>query len=149
MKAVIQRVSEASVSVDNKIVGKINYGLLILLGVEIGDTHEDRDYLIKKIGQMRIFNDENQKMNLDIKNINGEVLIISQFTLLANTKKGNRPSYISSEKPELASQMYLSFCEEFSKVHAINVERGIFAADMKVYLVNDGPVTITLDSRNK
>ena len=148
MRAVIQRVSEARVVVDKKIVGAIKDGLLILLGVGPADTHDDISWLIKKIVNMRIFSDDEGKMNRSVLDVNGGVLVISQFTLYASTKKGNRPSYINAAKPEQANQLYLEFVAEISK-NLSHVEQGIFAADMKVTLTNDGPVTITIDSKNK
>lgn len=149
MRAVIQRVSEASVSVDRVIVGQIENGLLIFLGVGQNDNEGDIDYVVKKISQLRIFNDENQKMNLDIQNVEGSCLVISQFTLFASTKKGNRPSFIDAASPELASSLYKLFCEKLSKEISKRVEMGIFGADMKVSLINDGPVTILLDTQLK
>lgn len=149
MKAVIQRVSKASVTVNSEVVGSIETGFLVLLGIELGDTDNDRDYLVNKISKLRIFSDEYGKMNLDINQVNGNALIISQFTLLANTKKGNRPSYINSEKPEIAEKMYLKFCDKFSESIGQKVKKGIFGADMQVSLLNDGPVTIILNSRNR
>lgn len=144
MKAVIQRVSTASVSVDGKTVGKIGGGLLVLLGVRMGDTEKDADLLADKIGKLRIFSDENGKLNLSIGQIDGTFLVISNFTLLANYKKGNRPDYLEAEKPELASSLYDYFCRKISNYG--KTERGIFGADMKVELLNDGPITIIMDS---
>ena len=146
MRIVIQRVKNASVSVDDKIVGKINQGFLVLLGIKTSDTKEDVDYLVRKLINLRVFSDENDKMNLSIQNINGELLIISQFTLYAECKKsGNRPSFSDSAKPEIAIPLYEYFIEECKKQIPV-VQTGIFGADMKVSLVNDGPVTIILDT---
>ncbi len=144
MKLVIQRVKRASVEVDNKQVGKIDKGLLVLIGVKEGDTKEQANYLIRKLIKLRIFEDENQKMNLSIKDVNGKLLIVSQFTLYANCNDGNRPSFTDAAKPEEANALYEYFCEEFVK-NGIEVQRGIFGADMKVELINDGPVTIILE----
>ena len=147
MKLVIQRVSEANVKVDNKVVGKINNGFLVLLGVTHSDTKDDADYLVRKLINLRVFTDENDKLNLSIKDINGELLIISQFTLYAETKKsGNRPSFTESAKPDIAIPLYEYFVEECKKQIPI-VQTGIFGADMKVSLINDGPVTIIMDSK--
>lgn len=144
MKAVIQRVSNASVSVDGKTVGKIGGGLLVLLGVRMGDTEKDADLLADKIGKLRIFSDENDKLNLSIGQIGGSFLVISNFTLLANYKKGNRPDYLEAEKPERACLLYDYFCKKISSYG--KTECGIFGADMKVELLNDGPITIIMDS---
>ncbi len=144
MKLVIQRVKRASVEVDNKQVGKIDKGLLVLIGVKEGDTKEQANYLIRKLIKLRIFEDENQKMNLSIKDVNGKLLIVSQFTLYANCNDGNRPSFTDAAKPEEANALYEYFCEECVK-NSIEVQRGIFGADMKVELINDGPVTIILE----
>ena len=148
MRAVIQRVSEARVIVDKKIVGAIKDGLMILLGVGQHDSQEDIGWLVKKIVNMRIFSDDDDKMNLSILDIGGAALVISQFTLFASTKKGNRPSYINAAKPELANQLYQDFLAKLRTELEI-VEEGIFAADMKVSLTNDGPVTIIIDSKNR
>ena len=146
MKLVIQRVSNAEVKVDNETVGKIGKGFLVLLGIKSGDTKTDADYLVRKLINLRVFSDENDKMNLSIQNINGELLIISQFTLYAECKKsGNRPSFTDSAKPEIAIPLYEYFIEECKKQIPI-VQTGIFGADMKVSLTNDGPVTIIMDS---
>ena len=145
MKAVIQRVSSASVEVDGQIVGSCNKGYMILLGVAQGDTEQDAELLCRKIAALRIFRDENDKMNLSIKDIDGEALVISQFTLLANYRHGNRPDFLESAKPDEANRLY----EYFKKLLAgeiRRVESGIFGADMKVSLVNEGPVTICMDS---
>ena len=144
MKAVLQRVSSASVKVDGKVVGKTDGGMLVLLGVKVGDTEKDADLLADKIGKLRIFSDEFGKMNLSIDKIGGSFLVISNFTLLANYKNGNRPDYLDAEKPDTANRLYEYFCERLSRYAA--VEKGIFGADMKVGLVNDGPITIVMDS---
>ena len=149
MKVVVQRVSGASVTVDKNIVGKIDAGFLILLGVGHEDTNEDIEYLASKISQLRVFADREGKMNLDIKSIDGNCLVISQFTLFAQTKKGNRPSFLESAPPEIANKMYEEFCNQLSIKMEKKVEKGIFGADMKVSLVNDGPVTILFDTKNK
>jgi len=149
MKAVVQRVSSASVEVNQKVVGKINQGFLILLGVGQDDAAEDVEYLSSKISQMRIFQDELGKMNLDIQTVQGNCLVISQFTLYADTKKGNRPSFVQAAAPDLANALYEEFCQSLSLKINQTVEKGIFAADMKVSLANDGPVTIIIDSKNR
>lgn len=149
MKIVLQRVSEANVKVNSEIVGKINNGLLLLVGIDEQDEYTDADWLIKKIIDLRIFSDEEGKMNLSVKDISGEILCISQFTLLADYKKGNRPSYIKAAKPEKAIPLFDYFKNEIEKNSQLKVESGIFGADMKVSLVNDGPVTIVLDSKTK
>ncbi|EOH65696.1 MULTISPECIES: D-aminoacyl-tRNA deacylase [Enterococcus] len=148
MRAVIQRVSQAAVSINEREVGRIDHGLLILLGVHDTDTQKDVDYLIKKIAQMRIFEDEQGKMNLSIEDVKGALLSISQFTLFADTKKGNRPSFIAAARPETAIPLYEAFNEGLRQ-RGITVETGEFGADMAVSLVNDGPVTIIIDSQNK
>ena len=144
MKLVIQRVKEAKVEVENKIVGQIQNGFMVLLGVNKNDTKQNADYLVKKLCNLRVFSDENGKMNLDIKKTNGKLLIVSQFTLYANCSEGNRPSFTEAAGPELANTLYEYFCEECSK-NDIQVEKGIFGANMKVELVNDGPVTIIME----
>ena len=149
MKVVIQRVTEADVNVDGKIVGSIGKGFMILLGVEEGDTDDDFDYIVKKTLSLRIFDDEDGNMNLDIHAVGGEILLVSQFTLLASTRKGNRPSFIHAEVPAKSEPMYERMIEALSNGLGKRVQRGIFGADMKVRLVNDGPVTIIIDSRNK
>ncbi len=149
MRVVIQRVTHASVKVANHIVGKIDTGILLFVGIEDADCQEDIDWLCNKIVQIRIFNDENQVMNLSVKDINGEILVISQFTLHALTKKGNRPSYINASKPEFAIPMYEKFLEKLTQDFGKPIEKGIFGADMKVELLNDGPVTIWIDSKNR
>lgn len=148
MKIVIQRVSEASVEVEQKIVGEIKQGLMLLVGVEGNDTQEDADWLAKKILDLRIFSDEEGKMNLSVKDIGGEILCVSQFTLLADYKKGNRPSFIRAAKPEQAVPLFEYFKNQI-KVSGLKTESGIFGADMKVKLLNDGPVTIVMDSQTK
>lgn len=149
MKVVIQRVAEASVEIEGKIKSSIEQGLLILLGIEAADTLEDIDWLCKKIIQLRIFNDAGGVMNLSVQDVKGQLLAVSQFTLHASTKKGNRPSYIRAAKPDIAIPMYLTFVEELRKQSGLEVQTGEFGADMKVHLLNDGPVTIIIDSKNK
>ena len=148
MKAVIQRVSEASVKVDDQIVGEIGKGLMLLIGIDENDEKPDADWLIQKILNLRIFGDENDKLNLSVKDISGEILCISQFTLIADYKKGNRPSFIKAAKPEKAVPLFEYFKEEIAK-SGLKIEKGIFGADMKVFLINDGPVTIVMDSITK
>ena len=145
MKLLVQRVSSAKVDVDSKTVGKINNGFLVLIGVTHTDTREIADYLVKKLCNLRVFKDENSKMNLSIKDVDGELLIVSQFTLYADCHHGNRPSFVNSAKPDMANELYEYFVEKCRK-EVKNVETGIFGADMKVELLNDGPVTILLDS---
>ena len=149
MKAVIQRVSSASVTIENKVVADIQKGLLVLVGIEDADNQEDINWLTAKIANIRIFEDENQVMNLSVKDVDGDVIVVSQFTLHANTKKGNRPSYIKASKPEIAIPLYENFVQQFEKELGKKVQTGIFGADMKVSLLNDGPVTIVIDSKNK
>jgi D-tyrosyl-tRNA(Tyr) deacylase len=149
MRVVVQRVSEASVRIDEKIVGSISHGLMVLVGVEITDVQSDVDYLIQKLINLRIFNDEQGKMNLSIQDVGGELLIVSQFTLHASTKKGNRPSYIRAARPEQAIPIYTYFIDQTQKELKTKIQTGEFGADMKVSLVNDGPVTIIIDSANK
>lgn len=148
MKAVIQRVSEASVKVDGNVVGEINNGFMLLIGIDENDEKTDAEWLVQKILNLRIFGDENDKLNLSIKDINGEILCISQFTLIADYKKGNRPSFIKAAKPDKAIPLFEYFKEELSKSD-LRIESGIFGADMKVSLTNDGPVTIVIDSLTK
>lgn len=148
MKAVIQRVKSASVSVDNKIIGEIATGFLILLGVEQGDTQDDLNYLVNKTIGVRIFKDDNKNMNLSIKDVGGEALVVSQFTLCADTSRGRRPSFIKAANPKEAESMYQQFCEQLI-INNLSVQTGKFGAMMDVSLVNDGPVTILLDSREK
>lgn len=147
MKAVIQRVSYSSVVIDGKEVGRTDKGLMILLGVERGDTKADADKLVKKIPVLRIFEDENGKMNLSCLDIDGEILVVSQFTLCADCSHGRRPSFISSAPPDTANALYLYLVDELKKSGIKNVDTGEFGADMKVSLLNDGPVTIILDSK--
>jgi len=150
MRLVIQRVSSASVEVEEFVVSEIEAGLLILAGIEETDTAEDIDWLVKKTCQLRIFNDSEGVMNLDVQEIGGKIILVSQFTLHASTKKGNRPSYIRAARPETAIPLYEQLIDEFKKVlGGKKVGTGIFGADMQVYLVNDGPVTIILDSKNR
>lgn len=149
MKTVIQRVSSASVTIDSKIVANIQKGLLVLVGIEDADTQEDIHWLCQKIANLRIFGDENEVMNLSVKDIDGDIIVVSQFTLHALTKKGNRPSYIKASKPEVAIPMYENFVKQIEKELGKKVQTGIFGADMKVLLLNDGPVTIQMDSKNK
>lgn len=149
MKVVIQRVSEASVTINNKVKSKIANGLLVLLGVEEIDTKDDINWLCGKITRLRIFRDENGAMNLSIKDIDGGIIVVSQFTLHANTKKGNRPSFIKAAKPDVAIPLYKKFITQLEAELEKPVQTGEFGADMKVQLINDGPVTITIDSKNK
>ena len=146
MKAVIQRVSRASVTVDGELVSEIKKGYMILLGVMDDDTREDAEILAKKTATLRVFEDDEGKMNLDIKQVDGEILAISQFTLCADVKKGNRPSFIRSAPPQEANELYEYFCEKLIENGVKNVYKGVFGADMKVDLLNDGPVTILNDS---
>ena len=148
MKAVIQRVSNASVKVDEKIVGEISGGLLLLIGIDEEDENADADWLVQKILNLRIFGDEDGKLNLSVLDISGEILCISQFTLIADYKKGNRPSFIKAAKPDKAIPLFEYFKTEISKSN-LKIESGIFGADMKVSLLNDGPVTIVMDSKTK
>jgi D-tyrosyl-tRNA(Tyr) deacylase len=149
MRIVIQRVSEASVKIDERIKGEITNGLLILLGIEHSDDTADADWLIQKICGLRIFSDLEGKMNLTTQDVNGQFLVVSQFTLHASTKKGNRPSYIRSARPEQAIPLYEYFINTLKTLSNTNIESGEFGADMKVSLVNDGPVTILMDSKNR
>ena len=146
MKAVIQRVSRASVTVDGELISEIKKGYLILLGVMDDDTEYDAEVLAKKTSTLRVFEDDEGKMNLDIQNVGGEILAVSQFTLCADVKKGNRPSFIRSAHPDHANELYGYFCEKLIENGVKNVEKGVFGADMKVDLLNDGPVTILYDS---
>lgn len=145
MRITIQRVKEANVKVDEKIVGEIKKGFLVLLGITHSDTEENINYLVKKLCNLRVFEDENEKMNLSIKDIDGELLIVSQFTLYADTSHGNRPSFTESAKPEYANQLYEIFIDKCQK-EVKKVEHGIFGAHMKVSLINDGPVTINIEN---
>lgn len=149
MIAVIQRVAEASVKIEGNIKGSIQTGFLILLGITHADTLEDVEWLSKKIVGMRIFSDEEGKMNLDLNTIKGDILLISQFTLHASTKKGNRPSFIEAARPEVAIPLYEQMIQQLSKDLGKNIQTGEFGADMKVSLINDGPVTIVIDSKHK
>lgn len=149
MKIVIQRVAHASVQVQSEIISEIKQGFLVLLGVEQSDSEKDIDYLVKKLIGLRVFEDEQGKMNLNISQIDGQILIVSQFTLFADYKKGNRPSFIRAARPELAIPLYELFCEKISELLGKSVQRGIFGADMKISLINDGPVTIIMDSNEK
>lgn len=144
MKLVIQRVKNAQVEVEEKIVGKIKKGFLVFLGVTHTDTKEIADYLVKKLCKLRVFTDENDKMNLSLKDVNGELLIVSQFTLYANCQEGNRPSFTDAAKPDMANELYEYFCLECEK-NGINVEKGVFGAHMNIELLNDGPVTIIME----
>ena len=149
MRIVVQRVSEASVRIDEKMVGSISQGLMVLVGIETTDVQSDADYLVQKLLNLRIFSDEEGKMNLSIQDVGGELLVVSQFTLHASTKKGNRPSYIRAARPEQAIPLYSYFIEQVQKELQSKIQTGEFGADMKVSLVNDGPVTIIIDSANK
>lgn len=149
MRVVLQRVSHASVTVENQIIADIQKGLLVLVGIEDADTQEDIDWLVGKIIKMRIFADENDVMNCSVQDIDGDIIVVSQFTLHASTKKGNRPSYIKAAKPEFAIPMYENFVKALEKDFNKKVQTGIFGADMKVNLLNDGPVTILMDSKNR
>ncbi|HBI02037.1 MAG TPA: D-aminoacyl-tRNA deacylase [Flavobacterium sp.] len=149
MKAVIQRVSQSSVTIEGEIVASIQKGLLVLVGIEESDSKEDIEWLSTKIVNLRIFGDQNDVMNLSVKDIDGEMIIVSQFTLHASTKKGNRPSYIKAAKPEIAIPIYEKFILQIEKELEKKVQTGQFGADMKVVLLNDGPVTILIDTKNK
>ena len=149
MRAVIQRVTKASVTIEGRINGQIENGLLVLMGIEDADTNEDIEWLSSKIVNLRIFNDENGVMNISVKDIAGNILLISQFTLHASTKKGNRPSYIKASKPGIAIPIYEKMIEQLSSDLGKEIQTGIFGADMKVELLNDGPVTIVIDTKNK
>ena len=149
MRAVIQRVSKASVTIDRKIHSQIGKGLLVLLGIEDADSVEDIEWLSGKIVNLRIFGDDKDVMNISVKDINGEILVVSQFTLHASTKKGNRPSYIKASKPEIAIPLYERFLQQLANDLGKEIKAGIFGADMKVELLNDGPVTIIIDTKNK
>lgn len=149
MRILIQRVSRASVEIDGAVKSAIGPGLLVLVGIENADTAEDAEWLVGKVAGLRIFDDENGVMNLSVTDMDGEALVVSQFTLHAMTKKGNRPSYIKAAKHEIAVPLYEHFCSELSLKLGKEVKRGVFAADMKVSLINDGPVTIWIDSKHK
>lgn len=146
MRVVVQRVKHASVTINGTVNGKINNGFLVLLGIQSTDSKQDVDYLVKKVTNLRIFSDENDKMNLSLKDVNGKLLIVSQFTLYANCKEGNRPFFVEAAKPDVAIPLYEYFVSECKKIIPV-VETGIFGADMKVELLNDGPVTIIMDSK--
>lgn len=149
MRIVVQRAKDASVTIESKVHGAINHGLVVLVGIEHEDTTEDANWLIGKLSNLRIFSDEEGKMNLSIQDIRGQFLVISQFTLHASTKKGNRPSYITAARPETAIPLYDYFVEQLRKESQLPVETGVFGADMQIQLINDGPVTIIIDSKNK
>lgn len=149
MRIVIQRVSQASVTIDNKLVSEIDKGLMVLVGVENDDTEADCDWLVAKTAALRIFNDAEGVMNRSVVDVDGEVLAVSQFTLTASTRKGNRPSYLRAARHELAVPMYERYCEKLSQTLGKHVKRGVFGADMQVALINDGPVTIIIDSHLK
>ena len=149
MRVVIQRVSYASVTIGKELKSSIDNGLMILLGIEESDTQEDINWLCRKITALRIFDDENGIMNKSVVDINGDILVVSQFTLMASTKKGNRPSYIRAAKPEISIPLYEKFCDDLSKLLGKPVGTGEFGAEMKVKLLNDGPVTICIDTKNK
>lgn len=149
MRIVIQKVKEASVTVENEKISAIKKGLLILVGIENEDTQEDIDYLVKKSTQLRIFNDENSVMNRSVKDVDGDIIVVSQFTLQANTKKGNRPSYIRAAKPDISVPMYEKFVAAMEKAMVKKIGTGKFGAMMDVALINDGPVTIIIDSKEK
>lgn len=144
MKLVVQRVKKAEVKVDGNIIGKIDKGFLVLIGIKVGDTKEQADYLVKKLCNLRVFSDENDKMNLSIKDVKGKLLIVSQFTLYGDCSQGNRPSFIEAARPEEANPLYEYFCNQ-CELNNIEVQKGIFGADMKVELIDDGPVTIIIE----
>ena len=149
MRVLIQRVKEASVTVDNEVISLINNGLLVFVGITDEDNREDILWLTKKIANIRLFDDENGVMNLSVMEAGGDILAVSQFTLMASTKKGNRPSYIKAAKPEISVPLYEEFCSEMELAVNKPIQRGVFGADMKVRLLNDGPVTIFIDSKNR
>ena len=149
MRIVLQRVTEASVKIENEVKGQIDHGFLILVGIENEDEKSDADWLIQKINGLRVFADQEGKMNLSIQDVKGSILLISQFTLFASTKKGNRPSYIQAARPEIAIPLYTYFIEQLKIQTQLKVETGVFGVDMKVSLINDGPVTISIDSKNR
>lgn len=149
MRAVIQRVQKASVTIDNKMYSSIGNGLLILLGIEDADTHEDIVWLSQKIVQLRIFNDDTGVMNVSLKDVGSDIILVSQFTLHASIKKGNRPSYIKASKPQVAVPLYNQMIQQLQKDLGKEIKTGVFGADMKVELLNDGPVTIIIDTKNK
>ena len=149
MRAIIQRVSQAKVTVENQVTAQISVGFLVLLGVETADTQEDIDWLVGKIANLRVFSDENGVMNLSLAQVNGRVIVVSQFTLHASTRKGNRPSYIKAAPPEIAKPLYERFVQDLAKATSTEVGTGIFGAHMEVTLTNDGPVTISIDTKNR
>lgn len=149
MIVVVQRVSSASITIEKDVTASIKHGIVVLVGIEDADTREDVEWLATKVVNLRIFNDENGVMNLSLKEVGGEAMIVSQFTLHSSTKKGNRPSYIKAAKPPHAIPVYESFIDEVSKLLGVRVKTGVFGADMKVSLTNDGPVTIIIDTKNK
>ncbi len=149
MRTIIQRVSRASVTVDREVISSIDNGLLLLVGIENGDAQEDIDWLIRKIVYLRIFNDKEGVMNKSLMDVGGDIIVVSQFTLHASTKKGNRPSYLKAAKPDVAIPIYENFLKKLEKELGKKVGTGIFGADMKVDLINDGPVTIIIDTKNK
>ena len=149
MRILIQRVKKASVTIEEKLISLINNGLLLFIGITEDDTQEDIQWLTKKVANIRLFDDENGVMNLSVMDIDGEILAVSQFTLMASTKKGNRPSYIKAAKPEISVPLYEQFCTEMELAVNKPIKRGVFGADMKVELLNDGPVTIFIDSKNR
>ena len=149
MRVLIQRVKEASVTVDNEVISLIHNGLLVFVGITDDDNREDILWLTKKIANIRLFDDENGVMNLSVIDASGDILAVSQFTLMASTKKGNRPSYIKAAKPEISIPLYEEFCTEMELAVNKPIKRGVFGADMKVRLLNDGPVTIFIDSKNR
>ena len=149
MRLAIQRVKEASVTVNKEFISKVQKGLLILIGIEDNDADEDIDWLANKVVNLRIFDDENGVMNKSIKDTYGDILVVSQFTLFASTKKGNRPSYIKASRPDFAIPMYDKFCDKLKILLDKDIKKGIFGADMQVFLINDGPVTILIDSKNR
>lgn len=147
MKIVVQRVKESSVKVNDKIVGKINKGFMVLVGIKSGDTKKEADFLVNKLLNLRIFEDENEKMNLSIKDVKGELLLISQFTLYGDASHGHRPSFSEAERPEKANELYEYFCDQCNK--EVHVEKGVFQQHMDVSLINDGPVTIIIEKTNE
>ena len=149
MRIVIQRVTEGSVTINNAVHNSIGQGFVVLVGFEESDTEEDLQWIAKKIVDMRIFSDSEGKMNLSIQDVGGEILLISQFTLFASTKKGNRPSFIRSAKPAISIPLYETFLSELALLHSTPIKTGVFGADMQISLVNDGPVTISIDSKNR
>jgi D-tyrosyl-tRNA(Tyr) deacylase len=149
MRILIQRVKKASVTIEGKVISLINNGLLLFIGITEDDTQEDIQWLTKKVANIRLFDDENGIMNLSVMDVDGDILAVSQFTLMASTKKGNRPSYIKAAKPEISVPLYEQFCTEMELAVNKPIKRGVFGADMKVELLNDGPVTIFIDSKNR